>query len=207
MKDKRLQLVLDGVERAWAKAKDKVLVRDPFPVAALRHHVEMAQTSRSEDLAMKIHKTPITGHHLTSHSQSADARLIVLRPRATKNFDLPENGCSSGAASEGVLSLAVDWRSNCSNDERPQQRAVHDDWRMKQCICGLVSLGIGDDQAEGVSQDGIVILQTCQVMATIPSHKWAQLVEFQANHNPACGTANFIDLSHKGNILTPFWSP
>jgi len=27
-------------------------------------------------------------------------------------------------------------------------------------------LGIGDDQAEGVSQDGLVILQTCQVMAT-----------------------------------------
>jgi len=60
-KDKRLRLVLDGIERAWAKAKDKVLVRDPFPVAAkakdkvlvrdpfpVAAHVEMAQTCRSE---------------------------------------------------------------------------------------------------------------------------------------------------------------
>jgi len=47
-KGKRLRLVVDGVERDWAKAKDKVLVRDPFPVAAIRHHVEMAQTCRPE---------------------------------------------------------------------------------------------------------------------------------------------------------------
>jgi len=30
-----LVLVLDGVDRAWAKCKDKLLVRDLFPVAAL----------------------------------------------------------------------------------------------------------------------------------------------------------------------------
>ncbi|MHB1800030.1 MAG: hypothetical protein ACYCUI_17380, partial [Vulcanimicrobiaceae bacterium] len=44
-KDRRLRLVLDGVERAWAKGKDRLLVRDPFPVAALRHHVVEAHRS------------------------------------------------------------------------------------------------------------------------------------------------------------------
>jgi len=34
-KGKRLWLVLDGVDRAWAKCKDTLLVRDLFPVAAL----------------------------------------------------------------------------------------------------------------------------------------------------------------------------
>jgi len=45
-KDRRLRLVLDGVERAWAKGKERPpLIRDPFPVAALRHHVVGAHRS------------------------------------------------------------------------------------------------------------------------------------------------------------------
>jgi len=32
-------------------------------------------------------------------------------------------------------------------------------WRMEQCSGGLISQGIGDDQAEGISQDGLVLLQ------------------------------------------------
>jgi len=43
-------------------------------------------------------------------------------------------------------------------------------WRMEQCSGGLISQGIGDDQAEGISQDGLVMLQMHQVMGSILSH-------------------------------------
>jgi len=43
-------------------------------------------------------------------------------------------------------------------------------WRMEQCSGGLMSQGIGDDQAEGISQDGLVMLQMHQVMRSILSH-------------------------------------
>jgi len=70
-----------------------------------------------------------------------------------------------------VLSIAANGRSNCSNDDgRPHQGAECDIWRMMQCSGGLISQGIGDDQAEGISQDGLVMLPMHQVMGPILSH-------------------------------------
>jgi len=79
---------------------------------------------------------------------------------------------------------------------------------MEQCGSGQVSPGIGDNQAEGVSQDGIVIVHTCQAMATILKsqmflHLSFKLVSSTSDHSHLVTSCSHFILGSHITVVFP----